>query len=99
MTSDLCIGIASRKDSYEMVAIENGKTTRVLRFPATRLGVEAIRGFLTAHARPVRLAVAGAAAVGLALTLGDVPGRESFIVASNIANEAPALAHYAGRAP
>jgi hypothetical protein len=99
MTRDLCIGIASRNNAYEIAALENGKTTRVLKFPATRMGVEAIKGFLAAHAKPVRLAVAGAAAVSLALALGNVPGRETFIVAISIASQAPALAHYAGHTP
>ena len=42
-------------------------------------------------------AVAGAAALGLGLTLGNNPGVETFIVSSsaNIANQAAALAHYA----
>jgi len=99
MTRDLCIGIAARNDAYEIAALENGRTMRVLKFPATRLSVEAIRGFLRAHAKPVRLAVTGAAAVSLALALGDVPGCETFIVASSIASQAPALAHYAWHTP
>ena len=99
MTTDLCIGIASSNDAYEIVALENGKTIRMLKFPATRLSVEALRGFLRTHARPVRLAVAGAAAVSLALALGDVSGCETFIVAPSIASQASALAYYAWHTP
>lgn len=95
MTSDLCIGIASRNDAYEIAALENGKMIRVLKFPATRMGIEAIRGFLRAHAKPVRPAVTGVAAVSLALALGNVPRCETFVVTSSIASQAPALAHYA----
>ncbi len=86
-------------DAYEIAALENGKALRLLKFPATRLSVEAIRGFLRAHAKPVRLAVAGAAALSLALALGDVPGCETFIVAASIAGQASALARYAWRSP
>jgi hypothetical protein len=91
----LCIGIASRNDAYEIAAMENGKTTVVLKFPATDMGVEAIKGFLAGYGRSVRLAVAGGAALSLALALGNTPRGETFIVSSTIANQAVALAHYA----
>src|ERR1035437_8227884 len=95
MNSDLHIGIASRNGTFEIAALENGKISVVMRFPATAMGVEAIRGFLSSHTHPVRLAVTGVAAVSLALALGSVPGRETFIVSSTIANQAVALAHFA----
>ena len=95
MNSDLCIGVASKNGTFEIAALEHGKTSDVMRFPATAMGVEAIRGFLSSHTHPVRLAVAGATALSLALALGNVPGRETFIVSSAVANQAMALAHYA----
>src|ERR1035437_5271828 len=95
MNADLCIGIASRNGNYEIATLEHGKTSVVMKFPATRMGIEAIRGFLSCYASPVRLAVTGVAALSLALALGNVPGRETFIVSSTIANQATALAHYA----
>jgi hypothetical protein len=96
MNNELCIGIASRNDMYEIAALEHGKNAVVIRFPATGIGLEAIKVFLAGYGNPVRLAVAGVAAVSLALALGNVPGRETFIVSSAIANQALALAHFAG---
>ena len=96
MNSDLCIGIASRNDTYEVAAMENGKTTVVLKFPATRMGVEGIKVFLAGYGKSVRLAVAGGAALSLALALGTSSGGEIFIVSSAIADQAVALARYAG---
>ena len=95
MNSDLCLGIASKNGTFEIAALEHGRTSVVMRFPATGMGIEAIRGFLTSYGHPVRLAVAGVTALSLALALGNVPGRETFIVSSTIANQAVALAHYA----
>ena len=100
MSSDLCIGIVANSAGYEVVALEHGQETSVTRFPATMIGIEAIRGFLNSCGQRIRLAVAGAAAVSLALTLGDAPTCQTFIVSSgsSAANQASALAHYADRA-
>lgn len=98
MNSDLCIGIASTDQSLEIAALEPGNAAVVMKFPATGMGVEGIRIFLSGYVHPVRLAVAGVAAVSLALTLGNVCGRETFIVSSAIADRAVALAHYAEHA-
>ena len=95
MKSDLCIGIATRDGTYEIAAMKNGKTTVVMKFPATKMGVEAIKGFLAGYGNSVRLAVAGGTALSLALALGNTPSGETFIVSSAIANQAVALAHYA----
>lgn len=98
MSSDLCIGIASTQESLEIAALEPGKSAVVMRFPATGMGVEGIRLFLSSQGGPLRLAIAGVAAVSLALSLGNVCGRETFIVASSVADQAVALARYAGHA-
>ncbi|TXT27767.1 MAG: hypothetical protein FD131_3572 [Rhodocyclaceae bacterium] len=94
MSSDLCIGIASTNDSLEIAALEPGKAAVVTKFPATVMGIEGIRAFLSGYANPVRMAVAGVAAV----SLGNVRGRETFIVSSAIADQAVALARYAEHA-
>ena len=93
----LCVGIASKNGVYEIVALERGRESVEMKFPATTMGLEAIKHFLTSYSNHVRLAVAGVAALSLALALGNVPGRETFIVSSNssIADQAAALAHYA----
>lgn len=98
MNSDLCVGIASTKESLEVAALEPGKAAVVMKFPATGMGVEGIRIFLSGYTNPVRMAVTGVAAVGLALTLGNVCGRETFIVSSAISDQAVALARYAEHA-
>lgn len=98
MNSDLCIGIASTKDSLEIATLETGKRAVVRSFPATGMGVEAIRVFLSGYGQPVRLAVAGVAALSLALSLGNACGAETFIVSSSIADQAEALARYAEHA-
>ena len=97
MRSALCVGIASKSEGYEIVALENGRESAAMKFPATAIGIEAIRGFLNGYSNHVRLAVAGVAALSLALALGNHPGVETFIVSSNtsIADQAAALAHYA----
>ena len=98
MSSDLCIGIASTNESLEIAALEPGKAAVVMKFPATGMGVEGIKIFLSCHGNPVRMAVAGVAAVSLALALGNVCGRETFIVSSAVADQAVALARYAEHA-
>lgn len=97
MSSALCIGIASKNGVYEVVALEHGKESVAMKFPATTTGIEAIRGFVTSCGNHVRLAVAGVAALSLALALGNGPGRQTFIVSSSttLAGQAAALAHYA----
>ena len=54
--------------------------------------------FLAAYDEPVLLAVTDAAALTLALALGNAPDRETFIVSSAVADQAVALAHFASRA-
>ncbi|HZX30626.1 MAG TPA: hypothetical protein VFF03_04685 [Rhodocyclaceae bacterium] len=99
MNTHLCIGIASRNDALEMAARESGRPVILLSFPATGMGVEAIKVFLADYdGQTVRLAVTGTAAVSLALALGNVPGRETFVVSPDIADQPAALARYAERA-
>jgi len=98
MNSDLCIGIASTKDALEIAALEPGKAAVVMKFPATGMGVEGIRIFLSGCGEHVRMAVAGVAALSLALNLGNACGRETFIVSSSIADQAVDLARYAEHA-
>ncbi len=98
MNPDLCIGIASTKDSLEVAALEAGQTPMVMKFPATAMGIEGVRIFLSGHGKPVRLAVAGVAALSLALSLGHACGSETFIVSAAIADQAVSLARYAEHA-
>ena len=95
MNSTLCIGIASTADALEIAAREGGQPPLVMRFPPTAMGLAAIQVFLASYESSMRLAVAGVAALSLALALGNVPGREAFIIASGVVGPAVALAHYA----
>ena len=98
MTPELCIGIASKDGSLALATLESGRPAVEVNFPATDMGVEAIKIFLANCREPVRLAVTGAS-LGLALVLGNAPGRETFIVSSSVADQPIALAHYAGHVP
>ena len=93
----LCIGISSTHDSYDIATLETGKAMIAMKFPATAMGVEGIRHFLSSQASPLRLAVAGVAALSLALALGNAPRREVFILSSSAGHQPVALAHYAER--
>jgi hypothetical protein len=97
MNSNLCIGIASRNDVLEIAALESGEAAVAVKFPASAMGVEAIKLFLADYGIPVRLAVAGVAALSLALALGNAPRREVFIVSASVTEQPLALAHYARR--
>ena len=98
MSSDPCIGIAARNGAYEVAAVEHGKASAVMKFPANGKGIEAISGLLANYGKHVRLAVAGAAGLSLGLALGKVAGRETFIVSEDVADQAATLARYAEHA-
>ena len=95
MSPELCIGIAWKDGSLALATLESGRPTVEVNFPATEIGVEAIKIFLANCREPVRLALTGAS-LSLALVLGNGPGRETFIVSSAVADQPIALAHYAG---
>jgi len=61
------------------------------------MGMQAIRILLASCRAPVRLAVSGTGALSLALSFGNVPGGQAFIVSSAVAGQPVALAHYASR--
>jgi hypothetical protein len=98
MNPDLFIGIISKSNTLEIATRRCGKASATMTFPATGMGVEAIRHFMIGQGNPVRLAVAGVAALSVALALGNVPFRETFIVSSAVATQAADLARYAENA-
>ena len=98
MNPSLYIGIVSKHDMLEVATQAPGKAAITMTFPATLMGVEALRQFLASHGNPVRLAVAGVAALSIALALGNVPFRETYIVSSAVATQAVELAGYAEHA-
>jgi hypothetical protein len=95
MNPNLYIGIISKRDTLEVATRESGRASMMMTFPATGMGVEALQQFLNSCGNPVRLAVTGVAALRVALALGNVPFRETFIVSSAVASRAVDLARYA----
>jgi hypothetical protein len=98
MDIPLCIGIVARNDMLEIAALEHGRLTATAAFPDTRMGREALGGFLAGRGQAIRLAVAGVAAMGIALALGNAPGREAYIVSPAVADQAATLARFAAHA-
>lgn len=97
---EVCIGIALAGEHIRVTARSGGREIGCGRFPAGPLGTAALLLYLTDWQAPLRLAVAtaGTAALGLALAVGAVPGREVFLVTAQTACAAPDLARYAERA-
>ncbi|MGB0129208.1 MAG: hypothetical protein WBP72_16325 [Rhodocyclaceae bacterium] len=99
MNAALCVGIYSQGKALEVAAIASGRPSVTASFPATGMGIEAIRVFLlSSQGNSVRLAVAGAAALSVALALGSESDGDVFIVSPSVACHSVALAKYAGRA-
>lgn len=94
----VCIGIALVGEAIQVAARAGGQEIARDRFPTDAVGTAALLGYLADWQTPLRLAVttAGAAALGLALTLGAPRGREVFLVSAPAT--APDLARYAERA-
>lgn len=95
MNTDLCVGVLATADRLEIATLQRGKAAIFSSFPATEMGIEAIKGYLTGYGRSVRLAVGGVAHLNLALRLGNVAGRETFVVSPACARQALDLALYA----
>ncbi|MQY50856.1 hypothetical protein HCX48_12500 [Rhodocyclus tenuis] len=95
MQTDLCVGIAARHDVLEIAALSPDGSMTQTSFPASRLGLTALKLFLAAYGPSARLAVSGVAAPSLALALENESGSATFIVSSSIAPQAKALARYA----
>ena len=99
-TKKVCIGITLAGQDIQVTARAGGREIGCGRFPAGPLGTAALLVYLADWQAPLRLAVAtaGTAALGLALAVGAVPGREVFLVTAQTAHAAPDLARYAERA-
>ncbi|MDD5248492.1 MAG: hypothetical protein PHY45_05890 [Rhodocyclaceae bacterium] len=95
MLTDLYVGIAATEEGLEVAALDHGRPTTATSFPASAMGMEAIKIFLADN--PVRLAIAGVAALNVALALGNAPQREVFILSSSAAEQSVALARHAER--
>jgi len=96
----VCIGIALVGRDIQVVTRSGGREIAQGRFPASPLGTAALLSYLADWQKPLRLAVAtaGAAALGLALTVGAPRGREVFLVSAHSTHAVSDLARYAERA-
>lgn len=92
----LCIGIAINQNGLAIAALNDGKL-QSMNLPASASGMNVLKGFLCRSRQPVRVAVAGTAALGLVLALTQTPVQEVFVVAAHVADQPVALAHYAER--
>lgn len=100
IANKVCVGIALVGQDIRVAARTGGREIAHGSFPASPLGTEALLSYLADWQAPLRLAVAaaGAAAIGLALTVGAPHGREVFLVSAQTICAASDLARYAERA-
>ncbi len=96
--ADLCIGIVACKNTCEVATLDASGTPEHVGFPVSQLGRAALRVFLAGQSRPLRLAVSGDAAMGLAFAVGPAERCNIYIVARGVADHPVALARYASRA-
>ena len=99
LQSEIYIGIRARNDSLAVAALRGDRPCIEVDFPATPLGLQAIRGVLDDYEEQfIRLAVSGSQAVDLAFALGNAPHRETFVVPARVADTPGDLARFASRA-
>lgn len=96
--ADLCIGIIASRNLCEVATLDAEGTPELFGFPTSLIGREALRVFLAGQNRPLRLAVAGDAAMGFAFAVGPSAQCNVYIVALGVADHPVALARYASRA-
>jgi hypothetical protein len=94
MRSQLHIGICARNTCIALAAVRCGGTCVEVDFPATPMGVQAIKRVLDDYDECIRLAVTGRQAIDLALALGNVPNREAIVVLPGVAERASDLARF-----
>lgn len=92
MSHALAVGVAAGAERLEVVVLGGLPRKCSASFPSNPIGWAAVRGFLAGHGRPVRLVVAGAAALGFALAVGNSAERRVLIVAPVPAKSALQLA-------
>lgn len=98
MQTELYVGVAARRDGFEVAAFAPDGALMSTRFPGGTLGVAGMRLFLATYGSSARLAIAGKGAAGLALSLENASGAATFIVfPPTSGSDAEALARYARR--
>ena len=97
MTRAVCLGICSKSGWLIAGTRRSGCHRAVAQFPASAMGVHAIKLAIGQCDDPVRIAICGDDAIRLGLTLSEGSRREIMIVTAGIASDPNALAEYAGR--
>ena len=95
MNAGLSVGVAAGSEQLEMVVLGAKPAMCRVRFPSNSIGWAAVRGFLASQRLPVRMAVAGVAALGFALAVGNANDRRVMIVSPTEAKTALKLAEHA----
>lgn len=95
MNAGLSVGVAAGSEQLEMVVLGAKPAMCRVRFPSNSIGWAAVRGFLASQRLPVRMAVAGVAALGFALAVGNANDRRVLIVSPTVAKTALKLAVHA----
>lgn len=95
MNAGLSVGVAAGREQVELVVLGATPPVCSARFPSNAIGWAAVRGFLAGQRLPVRMAVAGVAALGFALAVGNANDRRVLIVAPAVAKSALKLAVHA----
>lgn len=95
MNAGLSVGVAAGREQLEMVVLGATPPMCRVRFPSNAIGWAAVRGFLASQRLPVRMAVAGVAALGFALAVGNANDRRVVIVSPTVAKTALKLAEHA----
>jgi hypothetical protein len=92
------IGVAIDNGIFHVLVRRTGKNPTSATFPSDERGTEMLKSYVDGIREPVRLAIAvSAATIGIALALGELPGREIFLVSPLAANQPSALASFAAR--
>lgn len=95
MNAGLCVGVEAGSERLELVLLGAKPRMCHVGFPSNSIGWAAVRGFLAGHHQPVRIAVAGVAALGFALAVGNAQDRRVLIVAPTVVKSALELALHA----
>ncbi len=97
MNTDLYVGIMFTGEHLNVTTLDDHSHSRHITFPATVLGLDAIRRFLDQCGQSAHLAIAiaGSAALELVISLKSLIGAQIFIVSACVASQSRDLAMYA----
>ncbi|WP_079436066.1 hypothetical protein [Zoogloea sp. LCSB751] len=96
--AELCIGIVVRNRAYAVATPGTDNAANTIGFPGSQLGRETLRVFLAGQECPVRLAVAGDGAIGVALAISPTAQCNVYILDAKPGAHPARLASYASRA-